>query len=168
MGEWITVADALKAYKITKPTLYKYIGLGKIHTELVRNKLFIDRSWLKEYISNRKKYWWKPVDNYMKWLFEEKETGTNETVQDKEKTETISDESNSQNRLATVALWWLWKMSNDTIEHYRLMIKEKDISLENKNKTITILGSIVWLLIWFIALLSLFIYLFIPWVLFKR
>ena len=104
----------------------------------------------------------------MKWLFEPKETWTNGTVQDKEKTETISDESNSQNRLATVALWWLWKMSNDTIEHYRLMIKEKDISLENKNKTITILGSIVWLLIWFIALLSLFIYLFIPWVLFKR
>ena len=157
MGEWITVADALKAYKITKPTLYKYIGLGKIHTELVKNKLFIDRSWLKEYINNRKKYWWKPVNNYMKWLFEEKETGTNETVQYKEKAETASDENNSQNRLATVTVWWLWKM----IEDLQWLIQSKDLLLEKKNKTITRLSSIMWLLIWlFISLVGLFIYSF--------
>lgn len=158
MGEWITVADALKAYKITKPTLYKYIGLWKIHTELVKNKLFIDRSWLKEYISNRKKYWWKPVNNYMKWLFEEQVNWANRADWGVEKTETISDENNSQNRLATVTVWWLWKM----IEDLQWLIQSKDLLLEKKNKTITRLSSIMWLLIWlFISLLIAFIYFFI-------
>lgn len=158
MGEWITVADALKVYKITKPTLYKYIGLGKIHTELVKNKLFIDRSWLKEYINNRKKYWWKPVDNYMKWLFEEQVNWANRADWGVEKTETISDENNSQNRLATVTVWWLWKM----IEDLQWLIQSKDLLLEKKNKKITILSSIMWLIIWlFISLLIAFIYLYI-------
>lgn len=155
MGEWITVADALKAYKITKPTLYKYIGLGKIHTELVKNKLFIDRLWLKEYINNRKKYWWKPVDNYMKWLFEEKETWTNWVDWEMEKTETIFDENNSQNRLATVTVWWLWKM----IEDLQWLIQTKDLLIEKKNKTITRLTGFMWFIFWlFISLLIAFIY----------
>lgn len=171
MNQWITVADALKKYHITKPTLYKYIGLGKVHTELVRNKLFIDRSWLNEYINNRKKYWWKPVDNYMKWLFVEPEkTWDSEWNRAKwtdwgvEKTETIPDENNSQNRLATVTVWWLWKM----IEDLQWLIQSKDLLLEKKNKTITRLSSIMWLLIWlFISLIGLFIYLiyFNGWVL---
>ena len=101
----------------------------------------------------------------MKWPFEEKETGTNEPAQDKEKNETISDQNNSQNRLATVTVWWLWKM----IEDLQWLIQSKDLLLEKKNKTITRLSSIMWLLIWlFISLVGLFIYLFISWVLFKR
>lgn len=94
----------------------------------------------------------------MKWLFEERETGTNETAQYKEKTETISDENNSQNRLATVTVWWLWKM----IEDLQWLIQSKDLLLEKKNKTITRLSSIMWLLIWlFGALIILLIYIFI-------
>ena len=94
----------------------------------------------------------------MKWLFEEKETGTNETVWDKEKAETIPDENNSQNRLATVTVWWLWKM----IEDLQWLIQSKDLLLEKKNKKITILSSIMWLIIWlFISLLIAFIYLYI-------
>ena len=51
MGEWIWVAEALKIHHITKPTLYKYIGLWKVFTKVEKNRLFIDRLWLKEYIN---------------------------------------------------------------------------------------------------------------------
>ena len=151
MWDWITVVDALKAYKITKPTLYKYIGLGKIHTEIVKNKLFIDKRWLKEYIENRRKYWWKAVDSYVKWLFD----NHIETEVKDNKNETIEGENNSQNRLATVTVWWLGKM----IEDLQWLIQSKDLLIEKKNKRITILSSIMWLVTWFfISLLIAFIY----------
>lgn len=156
MGEWITIAEALKTFKITKPTLYKYIWLWKIVTEIVKNKLFIDKKWLKEYIENRRKYWWKAVDSYVKWLFDD----NNVIGKDKEENETVDKDSNSQNRLATVTVWWLGKM----IEDLQWLIQSKDLLLEKKNKTITRLSSIMWLLIWlFMSLVGLFIYLYILW-----
>lgn len=169
MGEWIWVAEALKIHHITKPTLYKYIGLWKVFTKVEKNRLFIDRQGLKEYINNKKKYWWKAVNTYIKWLFDD----NNEKPEKEPEKQILEEENNSQSRLATVALWWLWKMSSDTIEHYRLIIKERDISLEkkdllledknniieNKNKTIIRLTGFMWLIIWlFIALLIAFIY----------
>lgn len=144
MSEWIWVAEALKIHNITKPTLYKYIGLWKVFTKVEKNRLFIDRQGLKEYINNKKKYWWKAVNTYIKWLFD----NNNEEPEKEPEKQTIDDENNSQNRLATVTVWWLWKM----IEDLQLIIQTKDLLLEKKNKTITRLSSIMWLLIWlFIA-----------------
>lgn len=161
MGEWIWVAEALKIHHITKPTLYKYIGPWKVFTKIEKNRLFIDRQWLKEYINNKKKYWWKAVNTYIKWLFDD----NNEKPEREPEKQIVEEENNSQNRLATVTVWWLWKM----IEDLQWLIQSKDLLLEKKNKTITRLSSIMWLLIWlFISLVGLFIYLFISWVLFKR
>lgn len=151
MGEWIWVAEALKIHHITKPTLYKYIGLWKIFTKVEKNRLFIDRQGLKEYINNKKKYWWKAVNTYIKWLFDD----NNEKPEKEPEKQILEGENNSQNRLATVTVWWLWKM----IEDLQWLIQSKDLLLEKKNKTITRLSSIMWLLIWlFISLSIAFIY----------
>lgn len=153
MGEWIWVAEALKIHHITKPTLYKYIGLWKVFTKVEKNRLFIDRQGLKEYINNKKKYWWKAVNTYIKWLFDD----NNEKPEKEPEKQILEEENNSQNRLATVTVWWLWKM----IEDLQWLIQSKDLLLEKKNKTITRLSSIMWLLIWlFISLVGLFIYIF--------
>lgn len=153
MSEWIWVAEALKIHHITKPTLYKYIGLWKVFTKVEKNRLFIDRQGLKEYINNKKKYWWKAVNTYIKWLFDD----NNEKPEKEPEKQIVEEENNSQNRLATVTVWWLWKM----IEDLQWLIQSKDLLLEKKNKTITRLSSIMWLLIWlFISLVGLFIYIF--------
>lgn len=151
MSEWIWVAEALKIHHITKPTLYKYIGLWKIFTKVEKNRLFIDRRGLKEYISNKKKYWWKAVNTYIKWLFDH----NNEEPEKEPEKQTINDENNSQNRLATVTVWWLWKM----IEDLQWLIQSKDLLIEKKNKTITRLTGFMWFIFWlFISLLIAFIY----------
>ena len=151
MGEWIWVAEALKIHHITKPTLYKYIGLWKVFTKVEKNRLFIDRLWLKEYINNKKKYWWKAVNTYIKWLFDD---NSEKTEKEPEK-QTIDNENNSQNRLATVTVWWLWKM----IEDLQWLIQTKDLLIEKKNKTITRLTGFMWFIFWlFISLLIAFIY----------
>ena len=156
MSEWIWVTEALKIHHITKPTLYKYIGLWKVFTKVEKNRLFIDRQWLKEYINNKKKYWWKAVNTYIKWLFDD----NNEKPEKEPEKQIVEEENNSQNRLATVTVWWLWKM----IEDLQWLIQSKDLLLEKKNKTITRLSSIMWLLIWlFMSLVGLFIYLYILW-----
>lgn len=155
MGEWIWVAEALKIHHITKPTLYKYIGLWKVFTKVEKNRLFIDRQGLKEYINNKKKYWWKAVNTYIKWLFDD----NNEKPEKEPEKQTIDNENNSQNRLSMATIWSIMKKNDDL----QWIIQTKDILLESKNKTITILGSTVWLLIWFIALLILFIYIIKVW-----
>ena len=151
MSEWIWVAEALKIHHITKPTLYKYIGLWKVFTKVEKNRLFIDRQGLKEYINNKKKYWWKAVNTYIKWLFDH----NNEEPEKEPEKQTINDENNSQNRLATVTVWWLWKM----IEDLQWLIQSKDLLIEKKNKTITRLTGFMWFIFWlFISLLIAFIY----------
>lgn len=151
MSEWIWVAEALKIHHITKPTLYKYIGLWKVFTKVEKNRLFIDRQGLKEYINNKKKYWWKAVNTYIKWLFDD----NNEKPEKEPEKQTIDHENNSQNRLATVTVWWLWKM----IEDLQWLIQTKDLLIEKKNKTITRLTGFMWFIFWlFISLLIAFIY----------
>jgi len=151
MSEWIWVAEALKIHHITKPTLYKYIGLWKVFTKVEKNRLFIDRQGLKEYINNKKKYWWKAVNTYITWLFDD----NNEKPEKEPEKQTIDGENNSQNRLATVTVWWLWKM----IEDLQWLIQTKDLLIEKKNKTITRLTGFMWFIFWlFISLLIAFIY----------
>jgi len=173
MSEWIWVAEALKIHHITKPTLYKYIGLWKVFTKVEKNRLFIDRQGLKEYINNKKKYWWKAVNTYIKWLFDD----NNEKPEKEPEKQVIEDENNSQNRLSMAVVWSLMKKNDDLlwiiiqskdwvieeknliIEEKDLIIEEKDLIIEEKNKKITRLSSIMWLLIWlFISLSIAFIY----------
>ena len=151
MGEWIWVAEALKIHHITKPTLYKYIGLWKIFTKVEKNRLFIDRRGLKEYISNKKKYWWKAVNTYIKWLFDH---NNEEPVKEPEK-QILEEENNSQNRLSLATIWSIMKKNDDL----QWIIHTKDLLLEKKNKAITRLSSIMWLFIsLFICLSIAFIY----------
>ena len=151
MSEWIWVAEALKIHHITKPTLYKYIGLWKIFTKVEKNRLFIDRRGLKEYISNKKKYWWKAVNTYIKWLFDH---NNEEPVKEPEK-QILEEENNSQNRLSMATIWSIMKKNDDL----QWIIQSKDLLLEKKNKAITRLSSIMWLFIsLFICLSIAFIY----------
>lgn len=151
MSEWIWVAEALKIHHITKPTLYKYIGLWKVFTKVEKNRLFIDRQWLKEYINNKKKYWWKAVNTYIKWLFDH---NNEEPVKEPEK-QILEEENNSQNRLSMATIWSIMKKNDDL----QWIIQSKDLLLEKKNKTIIRLTGFMWLIIWlFIALLIAFIY----------